>query len=461
MPRASKTAIAALACGLLAAAPAAQEANANERVEKWPSGNVRERYTVDEQGNKHGNFERWSDSGVRVISEVYSHGKLQGIHREWTETGTLICQMSFQDDLPDGSFETFHENGQPATSGSYRAGKKAGKWTETDVTGERKRTAEYLQGQLNGTVRVQLKGRELTEQTWKRGELVALGGLAPFPVPRESLLAQLRQILRTEKTANAADPKWALRQEALLRLRAYRHLCGLPHEEMVLWPQWNELCDAAAETCRRNGKLDHHPVQPPGMDDKRYQQGVEGAGHSNLAVGGTVVDSVDNYMDDSDPSNIGRLGHRRWCLNPAMKKTAFGTNENYHAMWSMDSSGGSPKGLEAIYYPPRGYVPVDFFSAERAFSITPLKGGSVKASDLRASIRPLDEGYVPGEPLELSDLHVADAGFGTGTCIVFRGKLLRVAVGARYLVEVSVDGGASQQYQYLVEFCDPVSTLAK
>jgi hypothetical protein len=46
-------------------------------------------------------------------------------------------------------------------------------------------------------------------------------------------------------------------------------------------------------------------------------------------------------------------------------------------------------------------------------------------------------------------------GFGTGTCIVFRGKGLRVAVGARYLVEVSADGGASQQYQYLVEFCEP------
>jgi hypothetical protein len=52
------------------------------------------------------------------------------------------------------------------------------------------------------------------------------------------------------------------------------------------------------------------------MDDKRYQQGVEGAGHSNLAVSGAVVDSVDNYMDDSDPGNVGRLGHRRWCLNP-------------------------------------------------------------------------------------------------------------------------------------------------
>jgi hypothetical protein len=98
---------------------------------------------------------------------------------------------------------------------------------------------------------------------------------------------------------------------------------------------------------------------------------------------------------------------------------------------------------------------VDFFSAQRAFSITPLKGGSVKASELRASIRPLAADYVPGESLEITDCHAAEAGFGTGTCIVFRGKGLRVAVGARYLVEVSADGGASQQYQYLVEFCEP------
>jgi hypothetical protein len=116
MPRASQTAIAALACLLLAAAPAAQEANPNERVAKWPNGNVQERYTVDEQGNKHGNFERWSASGVRVLSEVYSHGKLHGMHREWTETGTLICQMSFQDDQLGQLFQTFYENGQPAKS---------------------------------------------------------------------------------------------------------------------------------------------------------------------------------------------------------------------------------------------------------------------------------------------------------------------------------------------------------
>jgi hypothetical protein len=42
---------------------------------------------------------------------------------------------------------------------------------------------------------------------------------------------------------------------------------------------------------------------------------------------------------------------------------------------------------------------------------------------------------------------------------VFRGKGSR-AVGARYR-EVSADGGATQQYQYLVEFCEPASTVAK
>ncbi|HEX6812008.1 MAG TPA: hypothetical protein VF384_10335 [Planctomycetota bacterium] len=450
-----------LGCLALAAAPAAQEPSPLERTTLWPGGGLKERYTVDEQGNKHGHFERWTPTGVRTLFEVYVQGKLHGMHREWTDTGVLICSMSFQDDMLNGVFETYHENGRTAISGSYRDNKKTGKWTETDASGDRRRTSEYREGQLHGTVRIQWKGRQLTHQTWKRGELTALGEIVPFPVPRDTLLTQLREILATEKTADPSDAESEQRQDALMRLRAYRHLCGLPQSEMQLWQPWNTLCDAAAEACRRNGKLDHHPEKPPGMDDKRFQQAVEGASHSNLAVGGSLVDSVDNYMDDSDPSNIDRLGHRRWCLNPAMKKTAFGTDENYHAMWSMDASGGAAKDLDTIYYPPRGYVPVDFFSAERAFSISPLKGGAVKASELRASIRPLDDEYLPGESLDIADLHVADAGYGTGICIVFRGKGLKVAAGSRYLVEVSTDGGLTQEHRYVVEFCEPAGNVAK
>ena len=445
----------------LAAAVAAQEPTPSERTETWPDGTLRARYTIDERGQKHGHLEQWAANGTRTLFEQYVHGKLHGAHREWTDTGAMVCSFLFQDDQLHGLCESFHPNGRVATTGSYRDGKRTGKWTEMDPTGDRRRSAEYRDGLLHGTLRILLKSHVLTRQTWKNGELLELDELVPFPVPRERLLTQLHQILATERLANPADAKSLLRQDALLRLRAYRHLCGLPEVEMSLWQPWNDLCDAAAEVCRRNGAIDHHPPQPPGMDAARYRQGVEGAGNSNLATGGSLVDSVDQYMDDSDPSNIDRIGHRRWCLNPTMKKVAFGTDETFHAMWSMDSSGNAPKGLDAVYYPPRGHVPVDLFSAGRTFSIAMMHGSTPKADELRASIRPLDDDWLPGVPLELDALHVAVGGFGTGTCLVFRAKGLEAAVGRRFLVEVSTDGGKTQAYRYVVAFCEPVVNTAK
>ncbi|HEX5052638.1 MAG TPA: hypothetical protein VFZ65_12755, partial [Planctomycetota bacterium] len=89
------------------------------------------------------------------------------------------------------------------------------------------------------------------------------------------------------------------------------------------------------------------------------------------------------------------------------------------------------------------------------------RGGAPKADGLCASIRPLDLDYLPGEPLELDALHVAAGGFGTGARIVFRAKGLRVAVGSRYLVEVSTDGDKTFDHRYVVEFCEPVLGAAK
>jgi len=440
----------------LASAAIAQGEAPNVHIETWPDGSLRERYAIDERGEKHGHLERWTATGIRTLFEVYAHGRRHGSHREWNDAGILICSLTFQNDQLHGLCETFHGNSRVATTGSSREGKRNGKWMEMDPTGERRRTAEYRDGVLHGTLRIQWKSRVVTRQTWKNGELIELDDLTPFPVPREILLAQLRQILGTEKIADPADAKSLLRQDALLRLRAYRHLCRLPHAEMMLWPQWNELCDAAAEVCRKNGGLNHHPPKPAGMDDKRFQQGYEGAGNSNLHRGGSATDSVDGYMDDSDPSNIDRIGHRRWCLNPTMKKTAFGMDQEFNAMWSMDSSGAAPKGLDAVYYPPCGYVPIDLFSADRAFSITAMRGRTPNDGDLRAIIRPLDDDYLPGESMDLDNLHVAPGGFGAGTCLVFRAKELRVAVGKRYLVEVSTDGGKTNEYRYVVEFCEAV-----
>jgi hypothetical protein len=437
---------------------AAQQPLPHVRESSWPDGSPRERYAVDDDEQKHGNWEQWAENGTRTLFAVYSHGRQHGAHREWTAAGVPVCGLTFQNDLLHGPSETFHADGTTATRGSYREGARTGMWLDVAADGRRQRTSEFRDGLLHGSVRVQQAGKVVSQQKWKQGQLTLLDDLSPFPVPRAQLLAQLREILATPKVQDADDPKAMLRQEALLRLRVYRQLCGLPQQDMVLWPAWNDLCDAAAEVCHANGDISHTPPQPPGFDAARYRQGAEGARNSNLQAGGTLPESVDGYMNDSDASNIDRIGHRRWCLNPTMKKVAFGTSEQFHAMWSMDGSGRMPKGLDAVCYPPPGCVPVDLFGAEHAFSIARNRGGTPKAEALRASIRPLDADYVPGEPLELDTLHLAPDGFGTGTCIVFRAKNLLVAIGARYLVEVSIDAGKSPAHRYVVEFCEPVAT---
>lgn len=432
-----------------------QQAAANERTVSWPGGQVRERWTVDERDQKHGTHEVFDESGRRLELTTWQHGKRHGPHQAWRPDGSPEVFDTWQSDLRTGACTLFHESGAEAANGNLRAGKRVGKWRLQDAAGRRVRLLEYKDDLLHGPARVLLGDKPISRQVWKNGELVELDGIAAFPRPKEQLLTELRSILATPAPAGTAE-RDAARFQALLRLRLYRHLCHLPHADLQLVPAWNELCDAASEVCKANGGLSHTPPQPPGFAEARWKQGYEGASHSNLARGRTLPFSVDSYMDDSDDSNIDRVGHRRWCLNPTLLKTGFGTAGDFHAMWSMDKSGKSPKGLDAVLYPPPGHVPVDLFGSNHAFSINLLRGGQPKPEQLRASIRPLDEDWVAGEPLPDDVLHIGGKEIGTGTCIIFRKRNFECSVDRRYLVELSTDGGKTQSFRFLVAFCAAV-----
>lgn len=433
-----------------------------ERTETWDNGNLKVRFFVDEAGKQHGTYEEWAESGTRIRLSKYVRGVQEGPHAEWSADGQRLLTCTYRGGELHGFAETFHPNGEVATSGRYAAGKRTGKWVERDAAGDRERLAEYRDGKLHGTLRIKQKGKTLTKQMWRDGDLVELDDLRPFPVPREQLLQETRTILATPMGKATDDAKAGLRHEALLRLRAYRNLCGLAQADMVLVHEWNDLCDAAAEVCRANGDIGHEPPRPPGFDEARYQQGAIGAKSSNLSRAPTLPMSVDDYMDDSDPRNIEHVGHRRWCLNPAMRRVGFGTADDFHAMWAFDASGNTPKGMTAIYYPPAGFVPVDMFASHHAFSIILLRGSAPKTQLLGASVRKLDDDYLPeGDPLPVDNCHVAEGGPDTGPCIIFRAPSIEVAPGRRYLVEVSLDGGKTQAHRYVVEFTEAAITTAK
>src|SRR5262249_28664972 len=113
---------------------------------------------------------------------------------------------------------------------------------------------------------------------------------------------------------------------------------------------------------------------------------------------------------------------------------------------------------EAVLYPPAGWCPVDLFSAGRVFSITLLRGAA-KTEDLRASLRPLDDDWVPGEPLAVEHLAMAGGDFGGTPCVTLRAATIDCSRDKRYLVEVSTDAGKSTAFRYVVAFCEAVAAV--
>lgn len=470
-------------CAALALGAAASE----EIVVEHPNGQVQYRYSVDDLGRLHGLYEEFRADGTPVVRAEYERDLLDGIYEEYGEDGTLRLDAryangsmhgawveydesgtqrlvaTYREGVLHGDYATFHEGGEPFVATRYREGALDGDWIERSEDGTRVYEAEYANGELHGDARLVSDGERVVQQRWETGELARFDGVVPFPRPAAKLVSALDAIQAEPEDArfdSEADPAAPERAAALRRLQAYRHLCGLPHEEMELVPEWNELCDAASEVCEANGGLDHTPPRPPGFDPERYRQGYRGASNSNLSVGQDMPGSVDGYMDDSDPSNIERVGHRRWCLNPPLEKTGFGRSGRYAAMWSMDQSGSMPGGLDAIHYPPRGWTPTDMFDARHAWCVGVLRGGTPQEGEVRVRVRPLDERFLPGDALELDHLGIAPGGIGSGTFVVFRPVGVVVEPGSAYSVELSTDGGKSIAYRYVVGFCEPTAGAA-
>ncbi|MEM6674209.1 MAG: hypothetical protein AAF726_15295 [Planctomycetota bacterium] len=455
------------------AVPVSQDEGVVETT--YPGGAVQERFEVDDEGRKEGKYERFREDGTVEVTASYEKDRLHGRFAEFGESGELVLEAlygsgerngywrtfeggvrtlnaTYKNDLLHGRWESSTADEAHVVRAKYVRGVLDGKFEEERPVEKWKRSATYRKGLLEGKAKISIANKTVSTRKWSKGLLVELDGREPYPMQLDALRAELAEA-RVVAEAHPADPLSEDREYALMRLKTYRALCRLAWREMSLVPEWNDLCDAASEVCEANGELDHTPDQPDGFDDDRFQEGYEGASHSNLANGG-LARSVDMYMDDSDPSNIDRVGHRRWCLNPSMRKTGFGASGKWAAMWSMDGSGPGARGRSAVLYPPAGFVPVDLFGPRHAWSIQLLTGKSPASDDdIQVEIVTLDEHYQPSSaPLELDYCAKGGGTYGGGPCVIFRPVGLVVRPGARYGAKVSFDGGKSIAFDYLVEF---------
>jgi len=355
-----------------------------------------------------------------------------------------------------GRSETFHAEGSPAGFSTWRHGVLDGPFEKRSRDGRQVYRAEHVRGRVSGDARATRDGKTILEQKWRDGVLVEMNRAAARPIGAEALAEELRAILGGEAAGVRPAEGAPEREAALKRLKAYRRLCDVPWKDLRLDDAAGEACDAAAEVCRRLGRNTHAPERPEGFDAARFELGRKGAMNSNLWGGGDLVRSIDAYMDDSDPSNRAHVGHRRWCLNPAMLKTGFGRRGAFTAMWATDKSGPTPREPRYVSFPPAGCVPTDFFPAHGVWS-TSFYAVDVDAAAVKITVETLDDCYVAWDaPLEIEHLRVADDRLGGAPALIYRPVAAVVRPGARYRRRISLDGGKTTCIDHVVEFVDPV-----
>ncbi len=404
-------------CLLSAWADADAEAGTIEK--KFPDGTIRVQYEIDDKGDKDGTYQ-----------EFYPDGKLK-------------IKATYKADQLNGPYKSFHDNGKPNITAAYKDGKLTGSFVEETPEGVKKLTAAYKDGKLHGTFTRFEKGQPVLSLIYSEGQPGYSRSLA-------DMKKTISQIL-TPSSNTELD-------SGLRRLKAYRYLAELPYENIQLDDEYNKAAQAAAVLSEKAKKLDHFPKTNPGLSEADFKLAVLGCKSCNLGYGtNKLSQGVDEWMDDSDNSNIANLGHRRWCLNPAMAKTGFGLSGNFFSMWCKDNGNKQYPDYDSITFPARGLMPVEFFGPQWAWNIS-LNPRKYRQPTDATQVRlfALDASFArTGEPLKLNFSKVSQPGFGVPFCVVFRPDKLALAPGKRFLVEI--DGltradGKPAPLSYVVEF---------
>lgn len=241
-------------------------------------------------------------------------------------------------------------------------------------------------------------------------------------------------------------------QSALNMVNQCRYIAGI-NSNIQLNSTYSKQTSAAALLNALNGKLSHTPARPAVLSSSSYNSlyktGYQAASRSNLAMGYSCLNSaiLDGWMFDGDSSNISTLGHRRWILNPTMKKTGFGAASNYYTMYALDSSGG--KSGKVVAWPAQE-MPLQYFGPYDPWSIS--FDNSVNRS-VSVTLTRQSDGRVWSFSSNKADgdFYISNAGYGQHGCIIFRPRNLN-DIYSGDIFKVQVTQGTSTIVSYQVRF---------
>lgn len=423
---------------LLVAAPIAAE----EVVEHYDSGEVRARY-------------------------VMARGERNGNYLEFYEDGTNKIRVRYRNGVREGQYQEFWPNGRVKVRATYRNGELNGRHEELNENNQVLVRANYTDGKLDGTYEEFEPGQRAPSlvQVWSNGILT-------HPRSKEVIAEELKWIaayVPEEQEGHKPEDHSAERLASLRRLMGYRMLVGVPYKEMVLCPQLNENSALGAQLNDIQGSLTHHP-RNPGWEDAKFRKGRAGAELANISWNILWVNAVDAWMYDSDSNNIRHLGHRRWNINPALRKIGIGAYGKYCSLSCHDTSGGHlVQDWTFIAFPAPGFMPIDYMNykmpgnhGDYAWNVTintqkyhnPGDGVKVTMYDPNDR-RTQNENDGKGVEVEIDSFRINNTPYGLPGCIIFRPKGITRRDGAKFWVEITglqPKGDAPSTILYLVEF---------
>ena len=267
----------------------------------------------------------------------------------------------------------------------------------------------------------------------------------------------------------------ASRQNALNTLNVMRYVAGL--NEASYDYDTEKYAQASSTLMIGIGGITHNPERKAGVSDELYINGAYGAKHSNLGAGYDTISEAILYgwMGDGDPSNIDRVGHRRWAISPGLEKTSFGIsvgpgrNNEYTSMYCIYTGtdlwnsffGSSSSGSDVDFLTwPASKMPAEYMYGPWSISLN-SDYFSANENDVKVTLTNLktNKSYY----FDKSDksttgefFNINTGGYGSlHQAVIFDAKI-KYNAGDRYLVKVEGlkdnHGNAYDPIEYTVDF---------
>jgi uncharacterized protein YkwD len=245
--------------------------------------------------------------------------------------------------------------------------------------------------------------------------------------------------------------------KALLRIKYFRKLAGLPNDKITMETSLSTKCQYNALMIKANNQLSHFP---PSTWSCYSDEGKDAAGNGNIAIGASDIDNIDLWMED-EGSNNAEIGHRRWILYSRATKFGFGCTNSSGTLWVINGfTGGNPlpaKTPKYMAWPPKGYVPNDVVYPRWSLSV-PAPSHPFMVDFTNATVEMTNPN---GDPVALTIEHADEGGgssYGDNT-IIWRpqGINLTSTADQKYTVMVKnvLVSGVATNYTYDVIIFKP------